>query len=285
MVVKQSAEPQANNLERRRRLLRRLAQRKGAAPIIDAYTLATYDLQLVSVDIAIANWPAGAPPMKIGFLTDLHCDRRQAVIKTSHAAHMVMEQKPDVVLLGGDFVSEAANPWAAQCAKALAPVSRAPLGTYGVLGNHDYYSHGRQKLEQAFAAAGLRLLFNQSVPLLQAWDIWLVGLDDFYFHKSNAQEALSGIPDKAVRILLVHEPDAADLVPGDYAVQFSGHSHAGQVRLLGQAFVLPVYGRRYPRGLQRAQRHLVYTSRGIGVTGVPFRICCRPEVTVATLHG
>jgi len=79
------------------------------------------------------------------------------------------------------------------------------------------------------------------------------------------------------------------------AVQFSGHSHGGQVRIPSaipdgvglhtRAPVLPRFGKRYPIGLYRVGQRQVYTNRGLGVWPLPFRFNCRPEITVFTLRA
>ena len=98
-------------------------------------------------------------------------------------------------------------------------------------------------------------------------------------------QALRGVPQDAVKILLVHEPDYADEAPVGFALQLSGHSHAGQIRLPGlPPLHCPVYGRKYPEGVQQANNHLVYTSRGVGMMGPQMRFCFQPEVTLLTIN-
>jgi predicted MPP superfamily phosphohydrolase len=99
-------------------------------------------------------------------------------------------------------------------------------------------------------------------------------------------------------VLLAHEPDFFDIVlheKAPIALQLSGHSHGGQVRLpsskpdpagfYSYAPILPQYGRRYPIGLRYIDGRYVYTNRGLGVWPVPFRFNCRPELTLVTLRS
>ena len=85
---------------------------------------------------------------------------------------------------------------------------------------------------------------------------------------------------------VLHEPDPiaklSDKLPID--LQLSGHSHGGQVRLpfLGPV-VLPRLGEIYNLGLYQVGSAQVYTSRGIGMVGLPLRFNCPPEVTAITL--
>ncbi|MBV7333060.1 hypothetical protein KFU94_33490 [Chloroflexi bacterium TSY] len=87
-------------------------------------------------------------------------------------------------------------------------------------------------------------------------------------------------------VLLMHEPDYADAVAQDgrVALQLSGHSHGGQVRLPGYGvFILPRYGRKYDLGLYQVKELWLYTNPGIGVIGPAIRLNCRPEITEITL--
>jgi predicted MPP superfamily phosphohydrolase len=92
------------------------------------------------------------------------------------------------------------------------------------------------------------------------------------------------VPDSAVELLLVHEPDYADEAPRGFSLQFSGHPHGGQVRIpMLPPIIVPTYSRRYPEGLQQARNHLVYTTRGVGMVGPKFRLFCPPEVGLIRL--
>ena len=109
------------------------------------------------------------------------------------------------------------------------------------------------------------------------------GVEEF----EDLDAALEGAPDRSTVILLAHEPDFADRVAADgrVALQLSGHSHGGQVRLpfIG-APMLPHLGRKYPYGLRRVGSMWLYTNRGVGVIAPPVRFNCRPEVTLLTLQ-
>ena len=95
------------------------------------------------------------------------------------------------------------------------------------------------------------------------------------------------LPADGAAILLVHEPDFADLsaATGRFDLQLSGHTHGGQIVLpLVGPPILPSMGRKYPSGEYRVNDMLLYTNRGIGVTTVNARFNCRPEITVFNLE-
>jgi hypothetical protein len=183
--------------------------------------------------------------------------------------------------------------YAASCADALAPL-RAPNGIFAILGNHDYWTGEVSIVRRALARRGVELLVNRAVRLGQRGvDWWLCGVDDIWAGAPDLHAAIAGVPQRAFRVLLCHEPDFADVSAGQgVPLQLSGHSHGGQVIVPGVGplrAVLPRHGRKYPLGLQRVENSqtMVYTNVGLGVISLPYlppmRFNCPPEVTLITL--
>ncbi|MBV9848154.1 MAG: metallophosphoesterase [Armatimonadetes bacterium] len=249
------------------------------------------DLQVVHQDIAVAGWPAGTPPLRVGQLSDLHCDRAAALARARRAAEMLRAQRPDVVFLTGDYISEKPLRWAAPAAQALAPLTAVPGGVFCILGNHDWTNFRWRPgdagiVARALSEVGFTVLRNDAAPLPQAPGVWLIGLDDRFAGKQDVARALRDVLPGACKILLVHEPDYADEAPPGFALQLSGHSHGGQIRLPGlPPLHVPKYSTHYPEGLQQGPHHPIYTTRGIGMIGPQMRLFCPPEVTVLNLHA
>ena len=202
---------------------------------------------------------------------------------------MLLAQKPDVVFLTGDFVSSSSR-YVSACMEAIALVTAVPRGVFAVLGNHDWGGrHSRERpayVTRELESIGVQVLRNRSVPLPGLPSVWLVGLDPCSMHAQKPEKAMEQVPTEVVRLLLVHEPDYADQAPAGFALQFSGHSHGGQIRLPGlPPLHCPTYGSQYPEGLQQASNHLVYTTRGVGMIGPQMRFCCPPEVTILSLYS
>lgn len=239
--------------------------------------------QVVHQQVHLDGWPRTAAGLRVGQLSDLHCQDRAAVARTARAVRLLLAQKPEVVLLTGDYISDRHGVgWARACADALAPLARVPRGVFAVLGNHDWA--GPEQVTQELRRVGFTVLRNRSAPLPGAAGVRLVGLDSCSVRTQNPIRALEGVPTGAVKLLLMHEPDYADEAPQGFALQLSGHSHGGQIRLPGLPLHCPRYGRKYPEGLRQAAHHPVYTTRGVGMMGPQMRFCCPPEVTVLTLH-
>lgn len=239
-------------------------------------------LTVTRCDISLPGWPRSATGMRLGQLSDLHCDTLQAVKRARRAVQLMLAQKPHAVFLTGDYITYKPARWAAQAAAALAPlVDAVPGGVFAILGNHDWWSGGCNIMARHLAQVGMTVLRNASAPLPGVPGVWIVGLDDYCVQAQDPERAMHAVPPDALKILLVHEPDYADICPPGFALQFSGHSHAGQIRVPGLPPLLcPKYGRHYPEGLQAGPRHPVYTTRGVGMIGPQIRLFCPPEVTV-----
>jgi predicted MPP superfamily phosphohydrolase len=209
----------------------------------------------------------------LGVISDLHLGTLGSFNRVQYAAAWLAKLKPDVTIIAGDLTS---RPVAAQLLdSALAPLNEA----YAILGNWDY-----RYPQQPRPQSKIKLLVNEGLEVLPG--LWLGGVDDWLRGKPDIEMALAGAPAGAVRILLLHEPDAADYVQQHHrvALQISGHSHGGQACIPGFGpFLFPEMGRKYHTGLHRAPHCLVYTNRGLGTSHIPFRVLCPPEITLITI--
>lgn len=248
-----------------------------------------YDLSLTSLDIRLPRIPAEFDGFRLVQLSDIHFGEYIREEHVTAAVDRVNRLNPDLVVMTGDFVT--APPMsidrqkAAQqiwpCARILRGI-RAPYGIIATLGNHDYDTDPHL-ITEALKENGIEVLRNRARPIeLRGARFWLAGIDDALKGRADPAAALQGVPQGEAAVVAVHEPDFADTV-AHYAVdlQISGHSHGGQVRLplIGPPY-LPKMGRKYPIGLRRLGPLHLYTNRGIGVIGVPFRFMCPPEVTL-----
>lgn len=212
------------------------------------------------------------PERRIAFLADLHMACEHDFHRAMRAVAMVEALKPDLLLLGGDYVSREAgfqdhyvHGFLQACAR-IAPAA-------GVLGNHDYEETWPEKLRWHFANVGIPLLINREVTVD---GLTVYGFDD----------ALFGVPKSPTskpHVVLMHEPDYVSFAPKGTLV-LCGHSHGGQICLpFGVPVVLPKGGRDIPPGMSWFDERRVYVTRGVGVTAVPLRLFCPPEVTLIHL--
>jgi predicted MPP superfamily phosphohydrolase len=274
----------------RRRFLRNAIVTTCAVATTADYAFAyePNDLELVKVPVTLPNLPPEARALRIGHLSDMHCDSERSVQRVSRAVRILLDQEPDIVFLTGDYITHNPERWTPECVSALSPLLKAPRGVYAVLGNHDW-GQGNDPLRTIFISAclqeaGITVLRNSSIPLPGVPKSHIIGLDDVSCGQQDLEAALKGIDTGDFKLLLVHEPDYADMCPEGFALQFSGHSHGGQIRFPGlPPMHLPTYAAKYYEGLNSSRTHQVYTTRGVGTVGIAARTFCRPEVTLITL--
>jgi predicted MPP superfamily phosphohydrolase len=218
-------------------------------------------------------------------ISDLHVGHSMNLAKTRRGVAEVNALHPDVVVVTGDMIHNEPEE-ALLCAATLSAL-QAPLGVYVIMGNHERRLPPEEG-EQPFRRAGMTVLANAAHQIsVDGASLWMVGLDDLIMRRGDLGLALRGVPPQACKIVLAHEPDAADWTarfPID--LQLSGHTHGGQVRLPGVGpLLLPILGRKYPMGLYRVRDTWVYTNRGLGLTRPAVRFNCRPEITLFTLRS
>ncbi len=162
----------------------------------------------------------------------------------------------------------------------------APLGVFGVLGNHDYRVSPRRAV-WTLQAAGITPLVNRAVVLDRRGDrLALVGVDDLLAPPDRGPDfsVLGRHPD-AFRLLLCHQPqgwDAARAWGADLTL--AGHTHGGQIALPTRNINPARVYTRYVAGPYVEGGSTLYVSRGIGVGAVPLRVGAPPELDLITLR-
>lgn len=229
---------------------------------------------------------AGLDGLRIGFVTDTHIGPFTTPADLQRGLRLLDHEAVDLVLLGGDYVSESAV-YAPIMAQMLGDyVDRVPLGGIGVLGNHDL-GLGPTVVRSELERAGIRVLRNASeIVRWNGADLAIVGIDDTIIGRPDLDRAFAGLPVDLPKLALWHEADfAEDAARYGAFVQLSGHTHGGQVRLPGfGAIWLPPDGKRRDLGWFDVESMPVYVSRGLGVYRPPVRFRCPPEVTSITLR-
>ncbi len=238
------------------------------------------------VQVPLKNLKSALTGFRIVQLSDLHLHPFTQLELVQEAVDTANNLQPDLIVLTGDYVLQGA-----ESIFELAPVLGSLNAKYGVfasLGNHDYWTDVNI-VRRGLESARLPVLCNQGLEVgIGNSSIYLAGLDDVWSGQPDLTPTLDNLTREIPIILLAHEPDWVDnsSQDGRVALQLSGHTHGGQVRLPGLgAPLLPPFGQKYDQGLNRVQNTWVYTSRGVGVIGPPVRFNCPPEVTEITLIG
>lgn len=255
----------------------------GTSAMGYGYLIETGRLVHERIRLPVPDLPAALDGFRIVQLSDLHVEPFTPVALIERAVEKTTGLAPDLIVVTGDLVTTEAS-GAREFAPLLAEL-RAPHGVWNVFGNHDLWA-GAARVRRALERVGLPVLVNESATLdVDGARLTVAGLDDGWAGDPDLAAALASAPDDAPVLLLVHEPDLVDSLDDPRVrLQLSGHSHGGQVRIPGiGAPILPELGRRYPLGLYRVKGRWLYTNRGLGLTGVPLRIACPPELTEIVL--
>lgn len=246
----------------------------AAAAYVYARCIEPRRLRIEMVRVQNAGLPA---PVRIAVFSDVHLGNGVETEDLRRLVRTVNEQQADAVLFLGDFYENyeqyGGDPEAD--AAALRGIT-APV-RLAVWGNHDMGGGAFRIYPEVMEKGGFTLLENESFAARQL-GICFVGAADTIFGRPDVAELWS---EELYNILLVHEPDYALEVSGA-ALQLSGHSHGGQVYLplIGAPHV-PLGARHYLRGLyHKEDGGLVYVTRGIGMSILPYRFGSVPELTV-----
>jgi len=230
--------------------------------------------------------------LRIVQISDIHMGGWMNSERLQHVADLVLAQKPDILLITGDFLkgrafNETAQRGIKDLLKVLSPLASV-VPSYAVLGNHDYRTNPDAVREMLHLCRITDLTNAVTKITREGGNLYLCGVDDVRHGDVRLNDVLAQLQENAPAILLAHEPDFADTsaATGKFDLQVSGHSHGGQIVIpfFGPPR-LPESGRKYYSGLYKVGNMLQYTNRGVGVDRFAIRINCPPEVTVFVLEN
>ncbi len=256
----------------------------GLAVALSAYAIVEASrIEVVRVRIVTDRLPASVPSLRIAQITDLHLGLVHRNGKAREVAAIVTREHPDIFVSTGDLVDGQLDGVA-----GLAEILRgipAPRGKFAVLGNHEYYA-GIDRAIAFTRKAGFTLLRDESVTVDDA--VRIAGVDDpagarFGRTDGSSEAALLGDrPDGRFTLLLKHRPQLDPATGGKFDLQFSGHTHHGQIfpfRLLTR-LVFPLLAGDHPV----PGGGILHVSRGTGTWGPPMRFLAPPEVTIVDIE-
>ena len=236
-------------------------------------------LELTRAELSVSGLSPSHDGLRIGFVSDLHHSSFVSQSDVASAAELLVAERPDLIVLGGDYITNFDRRYAEPCAEALAALT-APHGVVAVLGNHD----DEREVPAALRRQGFATLRDARTTLTIAGEsLDLAGLRFWTRQPSELARVIRGA--RGTLVLLAHDPrrllEAAALsVPA----VLSGHTHGGQLVVPGMGAVAAA--RRFPvvAGLGSRDATSIFVSRGVGTVFLPIRINCPPEVAVVTLR-
>ena len=240
------------------------------------------------VDVDVSGLGPGLDGLRVAVLTDTHYGPIDRARWSAAVVDRVNELDADVVCHVGDIADGTAAVREAQ-ARPLAAV-KATLARVYVTGNHEYYSEVQGWLDY-MDGIGWDALRNKHIVVERGGDRLVVaGVDDVTAHGSgidghgaDVDAALAGADPGLPVLLLAHQPkQVAQAVRAGVDVQISGHTHGGQI---WPFHFLVRLDQPVVQGLSRhGEKTQLYTSRGTGFWGPPFRIFAPSEITLLTLR-
>lgn len=257
-------------------------------------------LELTAFELHFKKLPSKFDGYRIVQLTDLHNKEfgpnQQALVE------MVKSTRPDLVVVTGDLIDR--KRYGKEPSLSLLTQIKKLAPVYFVTGNHEWWSGRFDELSRDIEKEGVTILQNRHVKITQGGEsLYLIGIDDIAKRfdiqyqdrlsednmvKEELNEAMAGLSETDFKILLSHRPERFPLYAlyGEDLV-FSGHTHGGQVRLpFLSALYAPDQGffPAYSEGVYQRGASTMVLSRGLGVSTIPFRLFCSPQVVLVVLR-
>ncbi len=224
----------------------------------------------------------GAPPraLTIAMASDLHVGVTSPLSRVQRIVDMMMDLRPDLVLLPGDIVDESVSTEEEEEMIGYLRRLSAPLGVFSVIGNHEVYS-GLKKNIDALGRAGIRVLQDEAVRVDGAF-VLAGRKDPAMMRRGESRTPVRAILEAAgVRrgepvVLMDHQPvHLAEAEEAGVGLQLSGHTHAGQIIPLN---FINRWVWECNWGYLRKGRTQYYVSCGVGTWGPPVRTGSVPEI-------
>ncbi len=286
----------------RREFLKRGVGIAAAAPfLVSGYgvVLGRHRFQVEDFDLPVSDLSSDLSQFSIVQLTDIHLGPFMPAEELARYVEAINRLQPDLIALTGDFISTTADE-VAPCVDTLAGL-KARYGVFACMGNHDVYARADGALTRGFTEKGIRVLRNDAVSLpVKQTKLNILGIDDLRWGRPDLPRALKAAARDPgeVKLLLSHRPEAFPYAARrGIDVTLSGHYHGGQVKLGPDpdSFSIARFVTPYAEGLfQIPRRHngpeadqrdaVLFVGRGVGITGLPIRINCPPQIAHLTLR-
>ncbi len=249
-----------------------------------------YNFKVEKIRFDFKNLPLSFDRIKIVQISDLHSKKFGR--KEKLVLKIINQLNPDYIFITGDIID---NQTKTKDLDLCRPFWEK-LGQqyqnriFGVFGNHLHDSRkiNIHEFKKLVESCGISILLNENKKLIRNGEyLYLIGVDDPRTKHHNLEQAMQGLEDNRVKILLAHSPEIIeDLKESEVDLILAGHTHGGQVRLpLIPNFWIPTRDRgKYVSGLYRVKQIPLYINRGIGVDLLPIRFNCPPEITLIELR-
>lgn len=254
----------------------------GYAVLVEPSRLVIRQIDFVSDKYRGAN-------VRVALVTDIHINSLHVPPKrVLEIAEAINHQKPDIVLLPGDFIAghdKAVNrstKFNENVELGLSHLRKISAPSFATIGNHDAWWDAA-RVSQLLSAADVTVLENQAIAVS---GLCLVGLADALTSVPD-RSAYEGCPEKVLPLVFTHSPDAWRAFRSDSILALAGHTHGGQVNLplIGRRVNAVSLGAEHSYGLSKISGVDMFVSAGMGTSILPIRFRAPPEVVLITLRA
>ncbi|WP_010519336.1 metallophosphoesterase [Croceivirga radicis] len=274
----------------RRRFIKGAAALSGSGLLMGLYSwqIEPHWLEFVHLKMPINNLPNNLKGKKLMQLSDIHVGPLVDQKFLLNAMEMAKRERPDYVVYTGDFIHFENYSTFDQLEAVMDLAPKGTLGTYAILGNHDY---GEEWLDDTIATKIIEILAANKITVLRNEiaennGLTFIGLDDYWGTNFAPDRAMENYRPNKPTVVLCHNPDVCDLnVWNNYKGWIlSGHTHGGQCKPpFLKPPILPVQNPNYDAGIKDLQDgRTLYINRALGHL-YQIRFNVRPEITIFTL--
>ena len=251
-------------------------------------------LEVENVTLTSSDLPVDIGQLRIMYLSDIHQGAFFSQSRVNDLVKRINALNADLVLLGGDYAEDSDG--AVSFFRTL-PNIHARYGVYAVMGNHDRTvpESNLQSMQTVMIARGITPVVNDVIPVrIGVSNIYIAGIDDV----NTGWPDLSGVAARTRAedyvIFLSHSPEVipdahkcADMngKRGWFDLGLFGHTHGGQIALIGQYLGIAKVPAQYEQGWIVENRVNMLISRGVGTSVLPIRIGRRPQIHVITVKS
>ena len=246
--------------------------------LVNGYHVATHPVATYH-KVYLEKKAKGRDSLRISFMADLHFGEEIGRKLAERYVALSNAQQPDIVMLGGDLIDYESRFAENEHIEEILQQLQSTLGTYIILGNHEYRANWMAK-RKWIRQYGTLLIDSVASP---DGSFNLIGRDDYInLKRKPLQEILENINTKKPLILLDHQPSTIDeTLMNHIDLALYGHVHQGQ--LWPNSWLVKLWWR-FSYGMHKLGNTFIYVTSGIGFAGPPYRIGTQGELAVIDVY-